>query len=83
MNSFIWRRLYAGRNWKTSGMSAIARKVTPAGIISTVAGNGIKGFSGDAGPATEAQLALPNSIAVDSAGNSNACFYESFSFNRQ
>jgi trimeric autotransporter adhesin len=45
------------------------RKVTPAGIISTVAGNGTSGFSGDAGRANSAQLNNPCSVAVDSAGN--------------
>ena len=45
------------------------RKVTPDGFITTVAGNGTAGFSGDAGAATSAQLTLPNAIAVDSAGN--------------
>jgi sugar lactone lactonase YvrE len=45
------------------------RKVTPAGIITTVAGNGIYGFRGDGGQANLAQLARPRGIAVDSAGN--------------
>jgi sugar lactone lactonase YvrE len=45
------------------------RKVSPAGIISTVAGNGTKGFSSDSGLATVAQLNSPHSVAVDSAGN--------------
>lgn len=44
-------------------------KVTPAGIISTKAGNGKQGYSGDGGPATEAQLVNPHGLAVDSAGN--------------
>ena len=44
------------------------RKVSN-GIITTVAGNGSPGFSGDNGPATSAQLNFPDSIAVDSAGN--------------
>jgi sugar lactone lactonase YvrE len=45
------------------------RKVTPAGIISTVAGKGTSGFSGDDGPATAARLSFPRAMAVDSAGN--------------
>src|SRR5207247_4933002 len=44
------------------------RKVTPDGMITTVAGNGTQGFSGDGGPAVAAQLAYPNSVAVDGAG---------------
>ena len=44
------------------------RKVTN-GVITTVAGNGTQGFSGDGGPATNAQLYYPGSVAVDSAGN--------------
>ena len=39
------------------------------GIITTVAGTGTRGFSGDNGPAASAQLTDPNSVAVDSAGN--------------
>lgn len=45
------------------------RKVTPGGIITTVAGNGTKGFSGDGGPATQAQLNRPWAVAVDSVGD--------------
>ena len=44
------------------------RKVSN-GVITTVAGNGTTGFSGDNGPATNAQLSNPLSVAVDSAGN--------------
>lgn len=39
------------------------------GIISTVAGNGTQGFSGDGGNATAAELDLPGGIYLDSAGN--------------
>ena len=42
------------------------RKVSADGIISTVAGNGTSGFSGDNGPSTAAQLASPRSVAFDS-----------------
>jgi uncharacterized protein (TIGR03437 family) len=45
------------------------RKVTLAGVISTVAGTGTRGYSGDNGPATSAELAYPNGLAVDSSGN--------------
>jgi len=38
-------------------------------VITTVAGNGTPGFSGDNGPATSAQLSGPWGVAVDSAGN--------------
>ncbi|MEU1409926.1 Teneurin-2, partial [Streptomyces sp. NPDC005728] len=45
------------------------RKVTPNGIITTVAGNGECGFAGDGGPATATQLNRPTDVAVDAAGN--------------
>lgn len=45
------------------------RRVSQGGIISTVAGNGAQGYSGDGGPATEAELAQVTGLAVDSAGN--------------
>ena len=45
------------------------RKVTPAGVISTVAGNGSSGFSGDGGPATAAGLWFPLGVTLDAAGN--------------
>jgi hypothetical protein len=44
------------------------RKVS-GGTITTIAGNGTNGFSGDGGPATAAALSGPAALAVDSAGN--------------
>ncbi len=45
------------------------RKLTPDGVITTVAGNGTSGFSGDGGPAVEAQLSWPNGLAFDGGGD--------------
>ena len=45
------------------------REVNPAGIITTVAGNGMAGYSGDGGAATNASLNTPYGVAVDASGN--------------
>ena len=44
------------------------RRVDPSGIITTIAGTGKPGYSGDGGPAVEAQLASPVAVAVDTSG---------------
>jgi len=45
------------------------RKVTVGGVISTIAGTGTAGNSGDGGAATSAQLNTPRGVAVDTSGN--------------
>jgi sugar lactone lactonase YvrE len=45
------------------------RKISPDGRISTVAGTGVLGYSGDGGPAVKAQLDQPQGFAFDRAGN--------------
>jgi len=45
------------------------RKVDGSGVITTVAGNGVAGFSGDGGPANKAQLNMPYGLFLDKADN--------------
>ena len=49
--------------------NCVIRKVSPLGVITTIAGNGLPGYSGDGGSATNALLNLPSGLAIDSAGN--------------
>jgi uncharacterized protein (TIGR03437 family) len=49
--------------------NARVRRISPDGVITTVAGNGTPGDSGDGGPATAAQIAAPSGLAFDAAGN--------------
>ena len=51
------------------GYGARVRKVAPDGTITTVAGNGTNGTTGDGGAATSAQIFSPRGIAVDQSGN--------------
>ena len=45
------------------------RKISVTGIITTIAGTGTQGFSGDTGPATAATIDSPTGLAVDTANN--------------
>jgi sugar lactone lactonase YvrE len=52
-----------------TGEKDVIRKVDASGVITTIAGNGVEGFSGDGGPAVAAELDTPKAIALDGAGN--------------
>jgi uncharacterized protein (TIGR03437 family) len=58
----------AGNIYVVDRGAHVIRKIS-GGNISTVAGNGTSGYSGDGGTATAAQLNAPTSIAMDPAGN--------------
>jgi sugar lactone lactonase YvrE len=49
------------------------RKVNTSGIITTIAGTGVNGYSGDNGPSTAAEINDPHGIAVDAIGNVYIC----------
>jgi sugar lactone lactonase YvrE len=64
----------AGNMYIAERDNHVVRKVeAKTGIISTFAGTGIPGFSGDGGTATRAQLQQPHSIAVDPSGKLLIC----------
>jgi len=59
----------AGNMYYSDRDQNLVRKVTPAGILSTVAGTGTGGYAGDGGAATAAELSAPSGLIVDGAGN--------------
>ena len=59
----------AGNLYISDATNSRIRKVDSTGTITTVAGTGQYGFSGDDGPAPAARLAFPRGVAVDGAGN--------------
>jgi sugar lactone lactonase YvrE len=58
-----------GRIYISDTFNHRIRRVDTDGTISTIAGNGVAGFSGDGGPATKASLFYPKGLAFDSDGN--------------
>lgn len=58
-----------GEIFIAEGISMRVRKVGLDGKITTIAGNGVSGYSGDGGPATSAMLKTPNGVLVDTSGN--------------
>ena len=59
----------AGNLYIVDSFNHRIRKVDTSGVITTVAGSEERGFGGDGGPAAEARLRVPFSVAVDGAGN--------------
>ncbi|MEU4236937.1 hypothetical protein [Actinoplanes sp. NPDC026619] len=53
----------------STSTDSVVRKISALGVISTVAGNTWRGYSGDGGQATLAQVSHPAGVAVDAAGN--------------
>jgi uncharacterized repeat protein (TIGR02543 family) len=58
-----------GTVYVVASNSNTVRKISPTGIITTIAGTGVAGDSGDGGPATSAQLKVPLGIDMDDDGN--------------
>ena len=50
-------------------LESVIRRVDTKGIITTFAGNGMTGYMGDGGPATDAEMGWPRGIAFDDTGN--------------
>lgn len=59
----------AGNIYFADGNNQRVRKINTSGMISTIAGTGSSGFSGDGGAATSAAVSNPFGVAVDEAGN--------------
>jgi len=59
----------SGNVYIADQMNNRVRKVSTSGVISTIAGNGSAGFSGDGGSAISASLNSPTGVAVDGSGN--------------
>jgi sugar lactone lactonase YvrE len=59
----------AGNLYITDPIDSRIRKVSTAGIITTLVGTGIPGFSGDRGPAIQAQINNPGGLAIDANNN--------------
>lgn len=59
----------AGNVYFADGQNHRVRKISTAGIITTLAGNGSPGYSGDGGQAVNAQISFPGGVVVDNSGN--------------
>jgi len=68
----------AGNLYVAELYNHVIRKVSSGGTITTVAGTGVAGYSGDNGPAASAKLNKPSDVAVDTAGNLYIADYENY-----
>ncbi|MBC7554055.1 MAG: hypothetical protein H7257_08750, partial [Taibaiella sp.] len=59
----------SGNIYCTDNGNNRVRKISASGVITTIAGNGTMGNSGDGGPATVAQLYMPKGMGIDPSGN--------------
>lgn len=68
---YVWHSVTdrAGNIYVTDNANHRVRKINPAGIITTVAGDGVPGFTGDGGAGTAARLLNPSGIVADGLGN--------------
>lgn len=70
---FNWPRGIAldsiGNLYVADSLNSRIRVITPGGTISTIAGTGAFGYSGDGGPADQAELYFPAGVAVDASNN--------------
>jgi sugar lactone lactonase YvrE len=59
----------SGDKFIADAQNHVIREITPAGVITTIAGTGIEGYGGDNGAATAALLDTPTGVAIDSLGD--------------
>ena len=59
----------AGNLYLADGSNNRVRKIDTTGTITTIAGTGTAGFSGDGGPASQAAMKFPAGLSFDGAGN--------------
>lgn len=60
---------YESNIYIADGVNSRVRKINKDGVITTFAGNGVVGFTGDGGYATQARLGIPSGLSVDLNGN--------------
>jgi gliding motility-associated-like protein len=62
--------------------SYVVRKIAPDGIITTIAGTGVQGYSGDDGPATDAEFKSPRFLEVEPGGTVYICDPKTFTIRK-